>query len=85
MEPYNIITATDAALYVVVTALKGRELDNKNILAAELAIAKAVDERVTGVETNANIEILDGRYIKLTVTDTANGAGLDPYEGEFEV
>lgn len=88
MATYNLTTATDSQLSIVVQGLQGVELNVGNIRAVERKLETAVNERVAGVSARATIQKLGDRNIKLTVTDEAvpkDGFEYVPYEGEFEV
>lgn len=87
--PYTIATATDAQLSIIVGAFKTRPIETDTILKAEVALEAAVHERVLGRTCKADVQPMEGRWIRLVVSDVTEG--IEPedrqasFDREFEV
>ena len=90
-KPYTFETAADANLFLVIKELRGQTLNAENIIRAELALERAINERlsIAGVQAKINIEAVGGRNIKITGYDSQKGDDpndrTDSYYGEVEV
>ena len=88
MEPYNIATATDSQLSIVSLGLAHKEFSDENLRDIEAKVEEAVVERVSGITCKATITPMEGRWVRLVVTDTSDvveDQKQSDFDREFQV
>jgi len=85
MENYNLKTATSASTFAVLAVLKDADLNSDNLKAAGIALKNAVDERIPGMNCSVDISRMEGRFIKVEVTDKSDSPKMKTAIEEYEV